>query len=213
MELVKRFFPHCDPHILSQLQTLALVFKETNQKVNLISRKDEDAIEEHHILHSLSIARFIEFAPGTKVFDLGTGGGLPGLVLAIWFPEVNFVLCDSIGKKMDAVAEMVAVLQLKNVQCFHGRAETYKGEVDFVVSRAVAPMSKLWDWAKARIRKKGINSIGNGFILLKGGDLQQEFSEWQLLSGRKKFRVQAIGELFDLPYFSEKKVVYLPVLN
>ncbi len=213
MELVKRFFPDCDAHILSQLQTLAVVFKETNQKVNLISRKDEDAIEEHHILHSLSIAKFIEFVPGTKVFDLGTGGGLPGLVLAIWFPEVNFVLCDSIGKKMDAVAEMVAVLQLKNVHCFHGRAETYKGEVDFVVSRAVAPMSKLWDWAKASIRKKGINSIGNGFILLKGGDLQQEFSEWQLLSGRKKFRVQAIGELFDLPYFSEKKVVYLPVLN
>jgi 16S rRNA (guanine527-N7)-methyltransferase len=211
MELVKRFFPHFDPHILSQLQALALVFKEINQKVNLISRKDEDSIEAHHILHSLAIAKFVEFVPGTKVFDLGTGGGFPGLVLAIWFPEVNFVLCDSIGKKMDAVAEMISVLQLKNVQCFHGRAETYKGDVDFVVSRAVAPMSTLWGWAKSCIRKKGINSIGNGFILLKGGDLQQECKEWQLLSGRKKFKVHSIQEFFELPYFSEKKVVYLPI--
>jgi len=211
MELVKQFFPNCSPQQLEQLQTLTQVFIETNQRVNLISRKDEQGIEEHHILHSLAIARFIQFAPGTRVFDLGTGGGFPGLVLAIWFPDAEFVLCDSIGKKISAVQSMAEHLELKNVSCFNGRAESYQGQVDFVVSRAVARTAKLWEWARPCIKKQGINAIHNGFILLKGGDLQDEIAEWKNATGRKKYEAHPISWYFDRPFFESKKVIYLPI--
>jgi len=184
------------------------LYNEWNSKINVISRKDVDSLYEKHVLHSLSIATAFEFAPGSSIIDLGTGGGFPGIPLAIFFPEVQFMLVDSIGKKIKVVDAVAEAIGLKNVTTRHSRIEDIKDRrFDFVVSRAVAPLKDLWMWSKPLLKKTNPNAGGNqrGLICLKGGDLAQEISE----SGCRP-RSMEIYELFQEEYFRDKFLLFVP---
>ncbi len=183
------------------------LYKEWNEKINLISRKDIDSFYEKHFLHSLSIARFLKFVPGTVVLDVGTGGGFPGIPLAIFFPEVKFHLVDSIAKKIVAVHDVASRLHLSNVKAECVRCEILSEKYDFVMSRAVAPASELIAWNQKNISKTNRNEIPNGFLLLKGGDLRQEMAA----VGKKK-QIVPLNDYFNTPFFAEdKKLVYMRV--
>lgn len=202
LELITRYFNEFSPLQLQQLRSLDELYKEWNSKINVISRKDEDSLYEKHILHSLSIAAAFNFTAGMNVLDLGTGGGFPGIPLAIFFPEVNFYLADSIGKKIKVVQAIADAIDLKNVTARQIRAEEIKNIMfDAVVSRAVAPLGELWKWSKPLIKKGGI-----GMICLKGGDLSAEIAE----SGCKP-RIMEIYEIFREPSFKEKYILHVPV--
>ena len=211
MEIVLKYFADFTEHQLAQLQQLEGLYKEWNEKINVISRKDIDSLYERHVLHSLAIAALCSLDDGAQVVDIGTGGGFPGIPLAIFFPKVNFVLVDSIGKKIKVVQEVADAIGLKNVTAIHGRVEEIKGRMfDFAVSRAVAPLGELWKWINPLIRMgQKSDEFPNGLICLKGGDLTKEIDE----SGLKRI-VQAwkIDDIFPEPAFEEKFVVYVPKL-
>src|SRR5579872_4667703 len=176
MELILKYFPKLSQQQIQQFSSLQKIYSEWNEKINVISRKDIDNLLERHILHSLSIARFVEFKNATKIMDLGTGGGFPGVPLAIMFPDCRFHLVDSIGKKLKVVEAVKEEIGLKNVFTFHSRVEEMKFQYDFVVSRAVAPLSDLLQWTKGKYLPKDQNKIKNGLICLKGGDIDAEIT-------------------------------------
>lgn len=211
MEIILKYFADFSDEQLAQFRKLEALYKEWNEKINVISRKDIDSLYERHVLHSLAIAALCNFDDGAEIVDIGTGGGFPGIPLAIFFPKVRFLLADSIGKKIKVVQEVVAATGLKNVTAVHGRVEEIKGRTfDFAVSRAVAPLGDLWRWINPVLRKgQKSDELPNGLVCLKGGDLTKEINE----SGLKKI-VQAwdVHNIFPEPAFEEKYVVYVPKL-
>ena len=205
VSVITKYFKNLDDLQLQRFTQLGALYATWNERVNLVSRKDIEHLYERHILHSLSIARFIKFKQDVKVMDLGTGGGFPGIPLAICFPEVQFTLIDSIAKKMRVVEDLVQVLDLKNVSTIVGRAENIKGSFDYVVSRAVAPLSEIYAWTGKSIAKKQQHAMPNGIICLKGGDLRDE-----LMPFKNRVEVHEIHDWFDEEFFETKKLVYLP---
>ena len=196
--------PELPKGVVAQLNRLRPLYEEWNAAINVISRKDMDAFEERHILHSLAIFKAMQFAPGSRILDVGTGGGFPGIPLAIACPDVEFVLCDSIGKKIKVVRAVVEELQLKNVTVHHGRAEEILGRFDFVVSRAVTRMDRFLPWVINKIDRRSLNPWPNGVLALKGGDLTDEMSEVKNTS-----EVIPVSQWFDSPFFETKSVVYV----
>ena len=205
MQELLKYFPNISERQKQQFAALLPLYEEWNGKINLISRKDMGNFYERHVLHSLSIAKIVEFKPMSEVLDVGTGGGFPGIPLAILFPQCRFHLVDSIGKKIGVVNDVVSRLGLDNVRAEQVRAEQVDGEYDFVVSRAVTRMSELVPWVKKKISRSHYNSLPNGILCLKGGDLLDELAPF------KKARVYEIGDFFDEEFFATKKVVYLPL--
>ncbi|MEI8278782.1 MAG: 16S rRNA (guanine(527)-N(7))-methyltransferase RsmG [Bacteroidota bacterium] len=207
MEIVLKYFADFSDKQLQQLQMLEGLYKEWNEKINVISRKDIDALYEKHVLHSLSIAALCNFHAGAQVVDIGTGGGFPGIPLSIFFPEVKFLLTDSIGKKIKVVQEVSTAIGLTNVTAVHTRVEEIKGKTfDFAVSRAVAPLGDLWRWINPLLRKgKKSDEFANGLLCLKGGDLLKEIKE----SGLKP-QAWSVHDIFPEPFFEEKFLIYVP---
>ena len=207
MNEVLTYFPNLSEKAKEQLAQLLQLYEEWNSQINVISRKDLDQLYTRHVLHSLAIHKFLQFAPGSRVLDIGTGGGFPGIPLAILNPQVNFVLVDSIGKKIKVVQEVSQALGLTNVTAIHERAEKVKGPFDFVVSRAVAELRLLLQWSNGKLTKKQINALPNGIICLKGGDLTEEFKGLS-----KDIEVYDLQQWFADPFFETKKLVYLPLV-
>lgn len=209
LALITKYFSDFSPAQLDQFAALEPLYTEWNSKINVISRKDMESLYEKHVLHSLTIATGFEFLPGAEVVDLGTGGGFPGIPLAIFFPEVRFHLVDSIGKKIKVVEAVSEALGLKNVTAQHSRVEDIKNrKFDFVVSRAVAPLGSLWNWGKPLLKKPSATPHRNpGLICLKGGDLSTEIAE----SGCKP-TVLEVYEIFPEEYFKEKYMLFVPFL-
>ena len=205
LELITKYFSDFTPVQLQQFAALGDLYKDWNSKINVISRKDEDSLYEKHILHSLCIAAAFKFSDNMNVLDIGTGGGFPGIPLAIFFPRVKFLLADSIGKKIKVVQAVAEAIGLKNVEAHHTRAEEIKNKkFDVAVSRAVAPLKELWKWSKPLLQKNNKNDLANGLICLKGGDLAQEISE----SGLKPNQI-LLEEIFKEDYFKEKFMLYV----
>lgn len=205
MKLIKKYFPDLDDSQLQQFEKIAEVYKDWNQKINVVSRKDIDEIYIRHVLHSLGIAKVQTFLPGSKVLDVGTGGGFPGIPLAILFPETQFTLVDSIGKKIKVVEEVTEALELKNVKAINDRVENISGEFDFIVSRAVAVMPSFVHWVKGKIAKESKHDRKNGILYLKGGDLSEELKPYRTVE------IFELSGLFTEDFFDTKKVVYLPM--
>lgn len=206
MDLITRYFPHLSDQQKEQFAALYDLYTDWNSKINVISRKDITNLYEHHVLHSLGIARFISFKDGSQVMDLGTGGGFPGIPLAILFPEVKFHLVDSIGKKIKVASEIANAIGLKNVTFRHCRAEEEKAKFDFVVSRAVMPLSDLLKIIRKNISSTHMNAIPNGLICLKGGELAKE-----TLPVKNKVEIMDLKNEFAEEFFETKKVVYVPL--
>ena len=202
VSLILKYFPEITDEQKQQFEKLEQLYTEWNEKINVISRKDMDGLYEKHILHSLGIAKVMPFADGTKVLDIGTGGGFPGIPLAILFPEVSFMLIDSIGKKIKVVEAVSEGLGLKNVTAVHGRAEKLKEKFHFVVSRAVTQMPEFLRWLKGKFEKEQFNEKHNGVLYLKGGDLEEE------LAGLR-CEIFQLKNYFEEEFFDTKKVVYL----
>ena len=202
VSLILKYFPEITDEQKQQFEKLEQLYTEWNEKINVISRKDMDGLYEKHILHSLGIAKVMPFADGTKVLDVGTGGGFPGIPLAIFFPEVSFTLIDSIGKKIKVVEAVSEGLGLKNVTAVHGRAEKLKEKFHFVVSRAVTQMPEFLRWLKGKFEKEQFNEKHNGVLYLKGGDLAEE------LAGLR-CEIFQLKNYFEEEFFDTKKVVYL----
>ena len=205
MKTLKKYFPELTAHQIKQFEQLEDLYKEWNAQINVVSRKDIDELYLRHVLHSLAIAKVQPFVDGTAVLDIGTGGGFPGIPLAILFPNVNFYLVDSIGKKIKVVNEVVAALELKNVKAEHLRAEKVKGQFDFIVSRAVTNMSDFMKWTKGKIKKKSNHELKNGILYLKGGDLTEELQNFP------KATLYDLPNYFDEDFFETKKVVHIPI--
>lgn len=206
MELILKYFPRLTEKQKEQFAALYDLYTDWNSKINVISRKDITNLYEHHVLHSLGIAKVINFTPGTHVMDLGTGGGFPGIPLAILFPETNFHLVDSIGKKVKVATEVAGAIGLTNVTFRHCRAEEEKQLFDFVVSRAVMPLADLVKIARKNIKKEQQNALPNGLICLKGGELQHE-----ILPFHKQAVSLNLSDHFKEEFFQTKKVVYVPL--
>ncbi len=204
MDLIRQYFPDLTPEQDKQFSMLQELYEYWNERINLISRKDIDKLEERHVLHSLAIARIIQFKPGTKVMDVGTGGGFPGIPLAILFPETKFFLVDSIGKKIKVVNEVAASLGLKNVSSQQIRAEEVDEKFDFIVSRAVTRLPEFLRWVRGKVRKRSFNSLNNGILYLKGGDLDEELNR---LNAR--YAVYDLDINFPMEFFHSKKLVYI----
>lgn len=203
-DIIQNYFPDLTDTQKEQFAALGDLYTYWNSKINVISRKDIGNLYEHHILHSLGIAKVIHFRPGTEVMDLGTGGGFPGIPLAILFPEVSFHLVDSIGKKVKVATEVANAIELKNVTARHCRAEEEKRMFDFVVSRAVMPLPDLIKIVRKNIKKEESNALPNGLICLKGGELQHEIQ-----SVRHQVMVTNLKDFFKEEYFETKKVIYV----
>lgn len=206
-EQLLKYFPAITDQQLHDFEKLALLYPEFNDKVNVVSRKDIDNIGINHILHSLAIAKYIQFTPGSTVIDLGTGGGLPGIPLAILFPKVNFHLIDRIGKKINVAKQISELLGLKNVTFQHGDMGECKVKADFVVSRAVADQPSLLKISKKNIKADNHNALPNGLITLKGGDIDNELGDL-----KAKSEVVPIANYFSEPFFETKKIVYTPLV-
>lgn len=204
MDRILNYFPHLSSIQKDQFSELGPLYAEWNDRINVISRKDIEALYLRHVLHSLGIAKVQDFLPGSRVLDIGTGGGFPGIPLAIMFPETRFVLVDSIGKKIKVVGEIARELRLENVEAVHGRAEKQKGQFDFIVSRAVTNMSDFVKWTRNKFLKENRHPLPNGILYLKGGDLSEELKPFQ------KARIYSLSDYFEEDFFETKKVVYLP---
>jgi len=205
MKILQKYFTDLSDNQTLQFKKLEELYKEWNAQINVVSRKDIDELYIRHVLHSLGIAKVQSFKADTKVLDIGTGGGFPGIPLAILFPDVNFYLVDSIGKKIKVVKEVVTALGLKNVKAEHIRAENVKGEFDFIVSRAVTKMDDFVKWTKKKIRKKSNHELKNGILYLKGGDLTEELINFP------KTTIFDLPDYFEEEFFETKKVVYIPL--
>ena len=205
MKLIQKYFKDLNEEQLEQLNKLELLYKDWNSKINVISRKDIDELYLRHVLHSLSIAKLISFKNNTTLLDIGTGGGFPGIPLAILFPNCNFHLVDSIQKKINVVNIVVKELELKNVKTSCCRAELVKDKYDFVISRAVTNMKDFVSWIKYNVNKKSFNDLKNGVLYLKGGDLKEELISF------KNVKTYELSDFFKEDFFNEKKVVYLPI--
>ena len=206
MEIIQKYFPNLSDTQLKQLSLLGPLYQEWNQKINVVSRKDIDNIYDHHILHSLAIAKIISFKPKATILDLGTGGGLPGIPLAILFPDTKFVLVDGTGKKIRVVNEIIEALGLKNAKGFHMRAEDLKIKFDFVICRAVAKLDKLVAWSARLIKNQQVHSLPNGLITLKGGAVKEEIKE---LPKGEYTEVFPLSDFFEENYYDEKVAVYV----
>ncbi|MDG1278823.1 MAG: 16S rRNA (guanine(527)-N(7))-methyltransferase RsmG [Algoriphagus sp.] len=204
-DLISTYFPGLSETQLAQFAGLEELYADWNSKINVISRKDMEQFYVHHVLHSLGIAKVMEFQPGTRVLDIGTGGGFPGIPLAILFPDTQFHLVDSIGKKITVVKDVVKQLKLANVEAQQARAEDLVRKYDFVISRAVTRMANFYPWVKNKIRKEDFNEFQNGILYLKGGDVDEEMDELD-----KSYVVYHLEDYFKEEFFETKKVVYLP---
>lgn len=204
--LISKYFPNLTETQLQQFAALQGLYEHWNIQINVISRKDIDLLYKHHVLHSLGIAKVMNFKPKTSIMDVGCGGGFPGIPLAILFPESNFHLVDSIGKKIKVVNEVAAALGLKNVKAEHKRAEEVKEKFEFVISRAVTDSSIFYRWVQGKFSKKQFNNLPNGILFLKGGDLTEEFLDF-----KKRVVYYDLKEYFTEDFFETKKVVYLPM--
>ena len=205
MELILKYFPNLTEDQVRKFEKLKDLYKEWNLKINVVSRKDIDELYLRHVLHSLGIAKIIDFKKGTKILDVGTGGGFPGIPLAILFPECSFYLVDSINKKLKVVNAVVENLGLTNVETSHSRVEDVDGLYDFIVSRAVTAMPMFVSWVKKKVSKKSNHSLKNGILYLKGGDLTEELYSFP------KATIYNLSDYFTEDFFETKKVVYLPI--
>lgn len=211
IEIIKHYFPDITPLQEEKFALLMPLYAEWNERINVISRKDIESLYLHHVLHSLAVAKLIRFKPSTQILDVGTGGGFPGIPLAIMFPECKFTLIDSIAKKIKVVEAVAQALKLDNVAAFQQRAETVKQSFDFVTGRAVTELSVFTSWVWGKIAPNGFNALPNGIICLKGGDLNEEIS-----ATRKRFRLNEkqiieypIDKFFGESFFETKKLVYI----
>jgi len=204
-DIIFKYFPNLSEQQQEQFNKLEHLYKDWNQKINVVSRKDIDELYLRHVLPSLGIAKIITFRPNASVLDVGTGGGFPGLPLAILFPETRFTLVDAIGKKIKVVNEVISGLELKNVTTRHARVEGLDGQFDFIVSRAVAAMPTFVHWVKGRIKKKSVHPLKNGILYLKGGDLTEELKNYTTA------QLFPLGDLFEEAFFETKMLVYLPL--
>lgn len=205
MELILKYFPDLTEQQIEQFEALLPLYKEWNEKINVISRKDIDELYLRHVLHSLAIAKVMPFANGSSILDVGTGGGFPGVPLAILFPECQFHLVDSINKKLKVIKGVVDALSLENIKTTHSRVEAINEQYDFIVSRAVTSMPEFTKWVKGKIRKEQINDFKNGILYLKGGDLSDELKQYT------RVKLFPLTDYFKEDFFETKKVVYLPI--
>ncbi len=205
MKNLTRYFTDLNQVQIDQFSKLEELYRHWNAQINVISRKDIDALYLRHVLHSLGVAKVITFKNGSKVLDVGTGGGFPGIPLAILFPKVHFHLVDTIGKKIKVVNQVVSALGLKNVTATHSRAEKIKGEYDFIVSRAVTNMDDFVKWVRKKIAKKQLNELKNGVLYLKGGDLSDELKNFSRATQYE------LSNYFEEEFFETKKVVHVPL--
>lgn len=205
IEILTKYFPDLSPHQQASFEKAIELYQDWNSKINLISRNDMDHLVEHHFLHSLAIAKVIQFMPKTRIMDVGTGGGFPGIPLAILFPKVDFYLIDTIGKKIKVVQDMIDQLGLKNVKAEQKRAENVKNDqFDFVVSRAVTALPEFIGWVHNNISKRQRNTLKNGILYIKGGDVLEEIA-----STHKKYQIFELGKIFEEEFFETKKVIHL----
>ena len=206
MNIIQKYFPQLSAEQLQQVALLDELYRDWNAKINVISRKDIDNLYEHHVLHSMAIAEMVNFRPGTRILDFGTGGGFPGIPLAILFPECQFKLIDGTGKKIRVAQEVCNAIGLKNCQPCHLRGEEEKGQYDFIVSRAVMPLPDLVKIVRKNIAKQQQNALPNGIICLKGGHLDAELQPY-----RKIVETAELSQWFSEEWFKEKYVIYLPL--
>ncbi len=208
MELINRYFPNLTSRQQEQFDALQNLYEHWNALINVISRKDIEALYEKHVLHSLAIAKFINFSPQSSVMDIGCGGGFPVVPLAILFPEVQFTAVDSIGKKIKVVTEIIQSLQLKNVIALNARGESINDKFDFILSRAVAPINELIFWTKGKIKEENRNLVSNGYLFLKGGDLKNEL---KVAHDQFQFKHEEISlkKYFNTEFFETKKLIYI----
>ncbi len=205
-DLIFSYFPGLTKKQQEQFSKLYSLYSEWNDKINVVSRKDIENLYLNHVLHSLGIAKVMSFKPGAQVLDVGTGGGFPGVPLAILFPETNFHLVDSIGKKITVVSNVAEGIGLKNIKAEQIRAEQIKGEYDFIVSRAVTRLKEFYGWINQKVKKKSLHELDNGILYLKGGDLDEELNEL-----KKPYQLFELSDFFKEEFFETKKVVFVPL--
>ncbi len=203
IDLIHKYFNDLTPKQIEQFSELELLYREWNDKINVISRRDIESLYERHVLHALAIAKVIQFKPGASVMDVGTGGGFPGIPLSILFPETSFYLIDSIGKKIKVVNEIKNALGLQNVKAEQIRAEKVKEEFDFIVSRAVTQMPQFVAWIRKKIKKDSVHDLPNGILYLKGGDLQEELKDYP------SAKIYNISDFYEEDFYETKKVVHI----
>lgn len=206
MEIISKYFPDLTEEQLHKLDLFMGLLREWNSKINLVSRKDVEDLELHHVLHCMAISKWTTFAPGTHILDIGTGGGLPGIPLAILHPECAIHMIDARQKKIAVVSDLIDKIGLKNARATHERAEDVKDTCDFTVSRAVTSLEGIFAWSVPRLRREGFNALPNGCIVLKGGDLKEEVRAMQ---SQTYVETTSIGRYFSEPYFREKYIVYM----
>lgn len=206
MDVILKYFPHLSPKQVDQFAALEGLYQDWNNKINVISRKDIDNLYLHHVLHSLAIAKWMSFTPGSRILDLGCGGGFPGIPLSIMFPGSEFHLVDSIAKKIKVVEAIALGISVDNVIGSHRRAEALTTQYDFVVTRAVAKMPELLSWVRHKVKRRQINAVPNGLIALKGGNI---YDEMKPLKKKEYFEIIPLSEIFEASFFEEKFLVYV----